>query len=116
LLVAINQHEGPVSPRKSPRYGPDDNEIYLHKSENLSNIAYYWTGGDFARGAEINNTGFGSNEARNGRRVIIEGDDDFVVLFGMDRWVVWCFDRGVKVPASALDSHLPPSVLHPLSS
>jgi hypothetical protein len=49
----------------------------------------------------------------------IRGDDDFVVLFGDEGYVVWCFDEKVTLPvtASSADPALQDSRLylpHPL--
>jgi hypothetical protein len=117
LLVAINQHNNDISLRKIPCYRPGKNQIDPSEAEKLCDVAYYWTGdSDFAREAAIINPSLGSNGARHGHRAVVQGDDDFVVLLGLNSWVVWCFDKGFKVPGRESDPNPPSSVVHASSS
>jgi hypothetical protein len=47
----------------------------------------------------------------------VRGDDEFVVLFGKYGYVVWCFDKEVKLPISGtrLDGAILEDLRHPLS-
>jgi hypothetical protein len=63
------------------------------ESESGSELIQSWTGGSFMPATESEDP-----EAEYSAPISVKGDEDFVILFGKNEFVVWCFDETVVLP------------------
>jgi hypothetical protein len=117
----IPKRTGPVEIPWYGKVGSEDRQIHKVPDDSRladSGAAFCWIGGaQFAEDARLSLITDPNDQSDQTR--FVRGDDDFVVLFGDEGYVVWCFDEGVSLPVttSSADPALQDSRLylpHPL--
>lgn len=120
IAMSINEcskiRKGPAEIPWYGKLGAKDRQVHKVRDDSgLADVgaAFCWIGGaQFAEDARLS---LGADHLDHSDQTrMMRGDDDFVVLFGDEGYVVWCFDEEVTLPvtASSLDPALQDSRIH----
>jgi hypothetical protein len=100
LLMGVNQRHTDRN-RLVAVYGergPDDREIqFYERNDQYKKYAtsYCWAGGPKFTEKAVQSLEPGSGITDTSR--VVRGDDEFIVLFGLQGYVVWCFNKQVSL-------------------
>lgn len=100
-LVAINQQTAPTSARTLYYYEAGGSKIHSIRPESAMSTAFYWRADAASADCEaVDAVNLSLDRMSYTDQSVIQADDDFVVVMCRDGWVVWRFDKEVKLCAS----------------